>query len=229
MTGLGVGTLYHYRVKSKDAAGNPATSGDNTFTTLTSAPAGPNDTFDNNTIDPARWTVTQNGSTVSAVNQLLRISHPAGGWTSGSIDSVTPHNQTGRSLQVQVKRAANGGAGGTTYGETSIYLWLDATHYAYFFIASGTLTAWVNSGSGEVNLTPAWPAYSATSMQWLRFRESGGTLYFEYASGATSPGTWNTLASRANPFSMTAVTLKVAAGSNVNATDNAQFDNIATN
>ncbi|HEY3082208.1 MAG TPA: DUF4082 domain-containing protein [Chloroflexota bacterium] len=33
VSGLAVGTLYHYRVKSKDAAGNLATSGDFTFTT----------------------------------------------------------------------------------------------------------------------------------------------------------------------------------------------------
>ena len=37
LSGLTAGTLYHYRVKSKDAAGNLATSGDYTFTT-TSAP-----------------------------------------------------------------------------------------------------------------------------------------------------------------------------------------------
>ncbi len=34
LTGLKSGTTYHYRVTSKDAAGNPATSSDYTFTTL---------------------------------------------------------------------------------------------------------------------------------------------------------------------------------------------------
>src|SRR5207248_2868669 len=33
LTGLSDGTIYHYRVKSKDAAGNLATSADSTFTT----------------------------------------------------------------------------------------------------------------------------------------------------------------------------------------------------
>jgi hypothetical protein len=229
VTGLTPSTLYHYRVKSTDAAGNTATSGDGTFTTLgSSAPAGPSDTFDSNTIDPARWLVTQNGSTVSAVNQLLQISHTAGGWTSGSVDSVTPHDQRGRSLQLQMKRAANNGAGGSTYGETSIYLWQDSTHYVYYFIAGGSLSVWVNAGSGETNLTPNWPAYSASTMQWLRFREAGGTLYLEYAGGATSPGTWSTFVSTPDPFPMSAVTLKLAAGSNVNAADAAQFDNVST-
>src|SRR5207302_1565191 len=35
LSGLTAGTLYHYRVKSRDAAGNLATSPDNTFTTTT--------------------------------------------------------------------------------------------------------------------------------------------------------------------------------------------------
>jgi peptidoglycan hydrolase-like protein with peptidoglycan-binding domain/phosphodiesterase/alkaline phosphatase D-like protein len=46
LSSLSAGTTYHYRVKSKDAAGNVAQSGDNTFTTLlapdTTAPTAPN-------------------------------------------------------------------------------------------------------------------------------------------------------------------------------------------
>ena len=38
LTGLTASTLYHYRVKSRDAAGNLATSGDSTFTTASSSP-----------------------------------------------------------------------------------------------------------------------------------------------------------------------------------------------
>jgi hypothetical protein len=38
LSGLKPGTVYHYRVESLDAAGNPATSGDHTFTTEASPP-----------------------------------------------------------------------------------------------------------------------------------------------------------------------------------------------
>ena len=41
LTGLSAGTLYHYRVKSRDAAGNLATSTDYTFTTLAAADTTP--------------------------------------------------------------------------------------------------------------------------------------------------------------------------------------------
>jgi hypothetical protein len=228
LSALTAGTLYHYRVKSRDAAGNLATSADFTLTTASAAATGPNDNFDSNTIDPARWTAVPNGSSVVAANQELEITHLAGSWTKGAIQSVSPHDQTGRSLQLQMKRAANNGLGGSTYGETSVFLSLDATHYVKFFVAGGSLTAWVSNGAGEVNITPSWPGYSATNVQWLRFRESGGTLYWEYASGATSPGAWTVLTSAADPFPMNAVTFKIVAGSNVQYTDTAQFDNIST-
>ena len=188
----------------------------------------PNDTFDTNVIDPTMWVATPSGSTVAAANQELEITHPAGGWTNGALQSVGTYDQTGKSVQVQVKRAANLGAGGATYGETSIYLWQDATHYAEFFIAGSALTAWTAGGAAATNLTPSWPAYNATAMQWLRFRESGGTLYFEYASGATAPGTWTALASAPDPFAMTAVSFKIVAGSNATVSDQAQFDNVST-
>lgn len=41
LSGLTAGTLYHYRVKSRDAAGNLAISGDFTFTTLSAADVTP--------------------------------------------------------------------------------------------------------------------------------------------------------------------------------------------
>jgi hypothetical protein len=229
LSGLSPGTTYHYRVKSRDAAGNLATSVDLTFETLSVGPAvGPSDTFDGNVVDPAKWIVTEDGSTVSAANQQLEIAHAAGAWTKGTIQSATAHDQRGKALQVQVKRAANSGLGGSTFGETSIYLWIDATHSVSFFIAGGSLTAWVDNGPSEVNLTPGWPAYNATAMQWLRFREAGGTLYWEYASGTAAPGSWTQLAAIADPFPLDAVTLKIVAGSNLTKADVAAFDNVDT-
>src|SRR5204862_7323443 len=55
LASLSPSTTYHYRVKSSDAAGNVATSGDFTFTTAAAPPPGfaPNDTFDSGPLDPA--------------------------------------------------------------------------------------------------------------------------------------------------------------------------------
>jgi hypothetical protein len=234
LAGLSASTTYHYRVKSRDGAGNLAVSGDFTFTTAAGGGTGPglalgpSDTFDAAPLDPGSWVVSSAGSSVGVVSGELAITHPAGLWTKGSVTSAVAHNQAGHALQVQMKRAANAGQGGSTYGETSIYLTRDGTHWASFFVAGGSLTAWANSGSGDVNLTPSWPAYNSTSMQWLRFRESGGRLYWETAGGTTSPGPWTALASLPDPFAMDAVKFQIVAGSNVNTTDAARFDNVST-
>lgn len=188
-------------------------------------PSGPNDNFDANSIDPTRWTTLSNGSSVAAANQELEITHPAGAWTSGGLES-TPFDATGHTVQLQLVRPANDGHSGSTYGETAVFLRADATHYIYFFVAGGALTAWLNTGSGEVNLTPSWPAYNPTAMRWLRFRESGGTLFMEYA--ASSSGPWTTLYSMADPFPLSLVALRMTAGANVTTTDVAKFDDVST-
>lgn len=190
--------------------------------------SGPTDDFAGNIIDPAKWTTVNSGSSVAAASQQLQITHPAGAWTSGTLRSVAAFTATGKTVQVQVVRAANNGVGGATFGETTVVLRLDATHFVEFFIAGSSLTAWVNSGSGAVNKTPAYPAYNASTMQWLRFRESAGTLYWEYASGATVPGPWTALFSMATPISLAAVRYELDAGANVTTNDIATFDNVVT-
>jgi hypothetical protein len=233
ISGLTPSLTYHYRVRSSDAAGNTSVSEDLTFSPASggaSGPGGPNDNFDTNTLDPSRWTATPNGSTVAAANQELEITHPAGSWTKGMLESA-PYEQAGRSVRLHVIRPANEAKSTQSgFGETSVTLWVDSTHFAEFFFASGSLTAWSDNGSssGEVNLTPSWPAYNPATMQWLRFRESGGTLYFDYAGGSTSPEAWTTLASVADPFPMGAVKLRIVAGSNVSVTDTAKFDDVST-
>jgi hypothetical protein len=134
---------------------------------------------------------------------------------------------TGKAVRVQVNRAANDGRGGAAYGETSVLVQRDGTHYAEFFFAGGSLSAWVNRGAGSINLTPSWPAYNPTAMRWVRFREAGGTLFYEYASGDTTPGTWTALASTPVPFDTGSATFRIVAGANTATTDVARFDNVA--
>src|SRR5207248_2992310 len=130
-------------------------------------------------LDPARRLQLQRGSNVPAAHPDLLRPHGAGPRHARGAISAGPRGAAAGSVQVQVKRAANNGLGGSTYGETSIFLMLDSTHYAEVFIASGKLTAWLNTGGGESNQTPSWPGYNAANMQWLRFREAGGRLYWE--------------------------------------------------
>lgn len=229
LTGLLPGTTYYLRVKSADAAGNLAASPTVTFTTTASpAPVGPSDDFSGAALDPDRWLVTRDESAVGVAGGQLQISHPAGDWTVGAVQSATRFDQSGRAVQVQLLRAANNGRGGSTYGETSVIIRLDSTRYVEFWIAGGAITAWSHSGTGAVNLTPSWPAYSPAAMRWLRFRESGGRLYWEVSAGIEAPGQWTVLASQPDPFDLHSVLLQLVAGSNLAAVDPAVFDNVST-
>ena len=206
-------------------------SGSITYTakyTAATVVSGPGDSFDSGGLNTALWAVSSNGSSVAVVNQGLEISHAAGSWTSAYTDWKAPYDQTARAVQLQLKQAANNGRGGSTFGETYFTVRADSARYVSFRIAGNGLAARLNSGNGERTVNSTWLAYNATVMQWLRFRESGGTLYWEYASGTAVPGTWSVLAAVANPFPLTAVTLRLSSGSNLATTDTAIFDNVST-
>ncbi|TAK08903.1 MAG: hypothetical protein EPO39_03545, partial [Candidatus Manganitrophaceae bacterium] len=93
LTGLSSQTLYHYRVKSKDAVGNPTTSADFTFTTLdTTAPTISNVASSN---------ITSSGATISWTTNELADSQVEYGTTtaygsSTALDTatVTSHSMT---------------------------------------------------------------------------------------------------------------------------------------
>ncbi|MDC4206521.1 MAG: fibronectin type III domain-containing protein [Candidatus Manganitrophus sp.] len=95
LTGLSPSTLYHYRVLSKDAAGNLATSGDNTFTT-----SAPPDTTPPTFSGIAAGNLTNSSATISwTTNELsdTQIQYGTttayGSSTSLNMTLTTSHNQ----------------------------------------------------------------------------------------------------------------------------------------
>jgi len=93
LSSLSAGTLYHYRVKSQDAAGNLATSGDYTFTT-----AGPPDTTPPVLSGISASGITHSAATISwstneASNSVVEYGTTAGyGSTASSGSMVTSHS-----------------------------------------------------------------------------------------------------------------------------------------
>jgi hypothetical protein len=101
VSGLLPGTTYHFRVKSKDAAGNLADSGDNSFTTSTTAPSGPIDTTPPVITGVTASNVTNSSATISwatnedadtQVDYGLTTSY--GSSTALNASLVTSHSQT---------------------------------------------------------------------------------------------------------------------------------------
>ena len=96
LSGLTASTLYHYRVKSSDAAGNPATSGDYTFTTTaapdTTAPVISSVTATSITSTGATITWTTNEAADTQVEYGTTTSY--GSSTTLNSSLVTSHSQS---------------------------------------------------------------------------------------------------------------------------------------
>ena len=95
LTGLSASTLYHYRVKSRDAAGNLATSGDYTFTTApapdTTPPVISNVSASNITATGATISWTTNEASDTQVE--YGTTNAYGSMTSLDADMTTSHSQ----------------------------------------------------------------------------------------------------------------------------------------
>ncbi len=100
LTGLQPNTVYHYRVKSKDGAGNPAVSGDFTFSTAASSNALFADNFNAGSLDNNKWLKganTANQSTVANAALDLKSQGSESGWV------ITRQAWAARQTAVSVK------------------------------------------------------------------------------------------------------------------------------
>jgi hypothetical protein len=110
LSGLIASTTYHYRVKSKDAAGNPATSGD--FSFLTTAGADPTPLAPTITsISPTKGRVGTTvvikgtgfgGSQGSSTVTFVGITAAVISWSDTSISVTVPAKATGGAVVVTV-------------------------------------------------------------------------------------------------------------------------------
>jgi hypothetical protein len=124
LSGLTAGTLYHYRVKSRDAAGNLSVSTDRTFTTSTPANGAPIAQADaattqsatNVTIDVLANDTDPNGDPLS----ILSFTQPSNGSVaavSGKLQYTSSTNFTGND---SFTYTISDGRGGTSTGVVSV-------------------------------------------------------------------------------------------------------------
>ncbi|MEK7589011.1 MAG: immunoglobulin-like domain-containing protein, partial [Patescibacteria group bacterium] len=111
LSGLTPGTLYHYRVKSRDAVGNLAVSGDNIFTTATPdpdtiAPPVPSITTSTVTVNSDSYTISGTAGADTPSDSIRTVSVYNGADLVGT--AVVPVGQTGWSVSVTLtQNAAN--------------------------------------------------------------------------------------------------------------------------
>jgi RHS repeat-associated protein len=163
LSGLTPGTLYHYRVKSKDAAGNLAVSGDFTFTTAQNGSAA------------IKWLVTDHlGSTRIVIDET------------GSLAGITRHDflPFGEELSagVGIRSAALGYGADSTRQKFTGYerddeTGLDFAEARYFGSVQGRFTS-VDPlmASGMVGCPQSWNRYAYAFNNPLRYTDPTGML-----------------------------------------------------
>lgn len=195
---LQANTTYHYRVKSKDAAGNLAVSDDFTFTTAAESNALLLDDFNTGVIDPNKWRVGSNAGSrpVAANNALeLRSLGSESGWV------ITREAFAGRNTiaAIKVVQPNNDGAIGLspTYTLTSTFgIYNEPNFYRFYVYRDG--------GSGPYRLFAQWKkngienGFDVTgslvinSSVHLRLRLDDIRIHFEVSlDGATWINTYN--------------------------------------
>ena len=208
LSGLAPSTLYHYRVKSKDASGNLATSGDYTFTTLGLPDTTPpsvsiTSPTSASTYSTGSSTVNLGGSASDnvGVTQLTWANNRGGSGTASGTTSWTVSGITLQSganvLTVTATDAANNSATATL---TVTYTPPDTTPPTVT-VTTPTSGSTYSTGSSTVNLGgTASDNVGVTQVTWANSRGGSGT-----ASGTTS---WTvsgiTLQSGANVLTVTA-------------------------
>ena len=149
LTGLSPSTLYHYRVKSKDASGNLATSGDFTFTTIasdTTAPSIPS-SLSATAISSSQINLSWNVSTDNVGVTGYRIYRS--GTQIATVTSGTAYNNTGLSPSTSYSyTVAAYDAAGNVSSQSSA---ASATTQAAAGTLSVSLSASPSSGTAPVN------------------------------------------------------------------------------
>lgn len=124
--------------------------------------------------------------------------------------SKTTYNLTASYAQIKVIDASGGTL--TSYDATPISLTKDANNSISWVIYGGQIRAYANVGGGG-NTELAGVAYTTSNPIWLRIRESGGTVYWDYSLTGLD-GSWTNLhnATVASLFAVTTLTANVVVG-----------------
>jgi len=128
LSGLTASTLYHYRVKSKDAAGNLATSADGTFTTAAPAPDTTPPTV--SLTAPANGAnITTGSATLSATASdnvgVVGVQFQVNGANQGAEDTTSPYSVTWSTSALTngtytIKAIARDAAGNTSSSSVTV-------------------------------------------------------------------------------------------------------------
>lgn len=162
------------------------------------------DNFNDNSIDTNKWSVFGGGSQVAETNNELEITT----LTTVNFYGIESVNKFDLTSSYALVKLITPGDTSILFHVTQLYIQLDTSNQLKWTIDSTTIKAEKNVG-GSNSQVGSSTTYDPAIHKWLRIRESGGTIYWDYS---TDEITWTNFTSLANPFIITSINLDISAG-----------------
>jgi GH18 family chitinase/regulation of enolase protein 1 (concanavalin A-like superfamily) len=204
LSNLAASTLYHYRVKSTEAAGYQAVSSDQTFTTAPPPPPSTirSDDFNSSSLNTSIWTFVNplHDATLSLVgtgtqDALLSISLPYGqshdSWTGGNFAPRITQSANNTDFEVETKFQSTLNAG---YQQPGVIVEQDSLNYLRFdFIHDGSnLNIYAATITGGTASAAYQAVINAGNPLYLRVKRQGDQWTQSYSyDGSTWTGAAN--------------------------------------
>ncbi len=202
LTGLAANTTYHYRVRSRDAAGNLATSGDFTFATNSQSVL-LSDNFSTTAIDANKWSRGSNSGNQAAIENgalALRSASSQSGWLAtknayagankiAKVKITSPNDDGDLGISPTINLASTN----AIYGQNNwyrFYVYRDNHAGNYLLFAQ-----WKRNGS--VDGLDVTHGLNLPNSFWLRLRTDATNIFFEYSANDAN---WTTV--HQEPFAL---------------------------
>lgn len=142
---------------------------------------------------------------VSQSNGILSATTNTAAGSHGVISHIGTYDLTGSSMQVRLIDAGNQAL--TSLEVFPVLAQLNASNQLFWYVNQGTIAAYKRIAG--VNTQIASATYVSSTFQYLRIRESSGTIYWDYSSDGV---TWTNLTSLAAPFVITSLFQEIDIG-----------------
>jgi hypothetical protein len=185
------------------------------------------ESFDGLALNAGIWnTNTPAGTTLGLSNGTLQIQIAAGTNTAAGYPSITTvgtYDLTNSAVSIQLPQQ---GTPTTGYENWPLLVQVDNNNATYAVLSGGFIGVYKKVAGVQ---TSVWfGTYDPVTIQWVRVRESGGTVYWESSFDGHAWATWTNLP---NPWAVTDLQVRIQAGTwqVVAPTETANFDNLNYN
>lgn len=161
------------------------------------------DNFNSGILDSGMWTATGSGDTARVLTQngRLEITHTATAQYNAAYGTKS-QDKTGSYDSVQIIDA---GDMGITSHEVGINWSLDGNNQVWIFIGLNLIKCFKLVASVQTQVGSNL-AYSSGTHKYLRLRESGGTIFFDWSTDGV---TWTNQTSLVNPLGTTSLKVRL--------------------